>query len=154
LAYTLWLEQMPSGGGASLWATARSTAAGDYRLRMGITPAGVMTAHLVKIVGSTETSLTPSVAIPGGNYTVNQRLRIRIQAFGATPTTIRAKVWPATATEPAAWLASVTDSTAGLQVAGSVGLASNLLGTFTTSIIRIDDVLALERTSLVTNPNG
>jgi hypothetical protein len=51
-------------------------------------------------------------------------------------------------------LASVTDSTAGLQVAGSVGLASNLLGTFTTSIIRIDDVLALERTSLVTNPNG
>jgi len=32
-----------------------------------------------------------------------------------------------------------------------VGLVTNLLGSFTTSIIRIDDVVATERTELVTS---
>ncbi|HST84685.1 MAG TPA: PKD domain-containing protein [Kineosporiaceae bacterium] len=152
LVHTLWLEQMPSGGGATLWTTGRSTSAGDYRVRLLIAPGGTMTAQLTKVVGTAETVLTSAVTVPGGNYAINQRLRIRIQVFGASPTTIRAKIWQATVTEPTTWLASATDSTTGLQVAGSIGLVSNLLGTSTASIIRIDDVLATERTELVTNP--
>ena len=44
---------------------------------------------------------------------------------------MRAKVWPAALTEPAAWLATGTDTTAGLQVAGSIGFVSFLSGTGT-----------------------
>jgi len=75
-----------------------------------------------------------------------------VQGFGASPTTLRAKIWSATAAEPDAWLETVTDSTDGLQVAGSVGLASNLAGNFNTSVIRIDDLVATERTELTTTP--
>ncbi len=152
LAHSLWLEQMPSGGGASLWTTGRSTATGDYRVRLNIAPSGAMTARLVKVVGGLESALTTTVAVPGEGYAVNQQVRIRIQVFGASPTTVRAKIWRVAGTEPAAWLVSTTDGTTGLQQAGSLGLASNLLGTTAVSIIRIDNVEATERTGLVTNP--
>jgi hypothetical protein len=111
-----------------------------------------MTARLVRVVGGVESALTTTVAVPGESYAVNQQLRIRIQVFGASPTTVRAKIWRVAGTEPAAWLASATDGTPGLQQAGSLGLASNLLGTTAVSIIRIDNVEATERTGLVTNP--
>jgi len=152
LIHTIWLEQNPSGGGATLWTIGRSTSTGDYRVKLNINSAGTMTAQLVKVVGSSETALTTSVTIPGGTYTVNQRLRIRIQTFGTSPTTVRAKIWQATGTEPTAWLANVTDNTVGLQQAGAIGLVSNRLGTAPTWIIRIDDLVATERSDLLTNP--
>jgi len=151
LVHTIWLEQAPSGGGATLWTAARSTTSGDYRVRLTINAAGTMSASLVKLVGSAETALTTAVQVPG-TYAANLKLRIRVQAFGASPTTVRAKIWLAADTEPTAWTASTTDSTAGLQQAGAIGIASNLLGSFTSSIIRIDDLVATERTELVTNP--
>ena len=40
---------------------------------------------------------------------------------GANPATVRAKVWLASGTEPAAWTATTTDATAALQIAGGVG---------------------------------
>ena len=152
LVHLLWLEQAPTGAGASLWSTVRSTATGDYRVKLRVAPSGVMTSQLVKVVNGTESALTNLVTVPGGSLAVNQRIRIRVQGFGASPTTLRAKIWSATAAEPDAWLETVTDSTDGLQVAGSVGLASNLAGNFNTSVIRIDDLVATERTELTTTP--
>jgi len=66
-----------------------------------------------------------------------------VQAVGTAPTTFRAKVWPATQAEPAAWQASVTDSTAGLQSAGSVGLRAYLsaAATVTPITVRFDNYL-------------
>ena len=53
------------------------------------------------------------------------------QVFGTSPTTVRAKVWPASGSEPSAWQQSVTDSTAGLQEAGSIALTTYLTGSAT-----------------------
>jgi trimeric autotransporter adhesin len=148
LVHTLWLEQSPSGAGATLSTTVRSTSSGDYRLKLKVAPVGTMTSQLVKVVGSTETALTVLTTVPGGPLAVNQRIRIRVQAFGAGPTTVRARIWPAAAAEPQTWPAAGTDSTPALQVPGSIGLVSNLLGNFDNSVIRIDDLLATERTEL------
>jgi hypothetical protein len=53
-------------------------------------------------------------------------LNVRLQVTGTSPTTLRLKVWPATAAEPAAWQLTGTDSAAGLQVAGAVGVTAYL----------------------------
>ena len=77
---------------------------------------------------------------------------MRVQAFGSSPTTIRARVWLDGGAEPTTWQTSVTDSTAGLQQAGGVGLASYLAGSFSSAVARWDDLVAVERNELVTNP--
>jgi hypothetical protein len=77
----------------------------------------------------TETALGPETTVTGLTYGPNTQLRIRFQAFGTNPTTLRAKVWLANGAEPAAWQVSTTDSTAGLQAAGGVGLKGYLSGT-------------------------
>ena len=49
----------------------------------------------------------------------------------AAPTALSAKVWRASAAEPAAWQLNGSDSTAGLQVAGGAGLVGYLSGSST-----------------------
>ena len=48
------------------------------------------------------------------------------QVTGTAPTSLRLKLWSSTTTEPAAWTAVATDSTAVLQAKGSVALTAYL----------------------------
>ena len=59
-------------------------------------------------------------------------LAVRLEVTGTSPTTVRWKVWRAGAAEPAAWTVTATDTTAGLQQAGHVGVRSYLSGSATT----------------------
>ena len=62
---------------------------------------------------------------------------------GTSPTTVRAKIWRTGQAEPTAWLSSVTDSTAGLQVAGAIGLQSSLSSAATSTVVtRFDNFSA------------
>jgi hypothetical protein len=56
---------------------------------------------------------------------------VRFQVSGTSPTTLKVKVWPSTSPQPAAWTLTATDSTAGLQAAGAVGLTTYLSGSTT-----------------------
>ena len=60
-----------------------------------------------------------------------------------SPTTLRAKVWKTTQTEPASWQLTTTDNTAGLQTSGGVGLVTYLSGTSTNVpiVVSFDDLL-------------
>jgi hypothetical protein len=49
-----------------------------------------------------------------------------VQATGANPTTVRAKVWEEGTPEPAAWSRSVTDAFAAMQQPGAVGFYTYL----------------------------
>ena len=71
-------------------------------------------------------------------------VHVRLQVTGTDPTTIRLKVWPAGATEPAAWQTTATDSTAALQGAGAIGLSGYLSGSVTNApvVLRLDDLSA------------
>ena len=52
------------------------------------------------------------------------------------------KVWPAGSAEPSTWTVTATDSTAGYQVAGSVGFSPYLSGSATsTVVVRYDDLV-------------
>jgi hypothetical protein len=69
--------------------------------------------------------------ITGLTALAGDKLKVRVQVFGTSPTTVRAKVWAAAGTEPANWMLTATDSTAALQAAGTVGLRTYISGTAT-----------------------
>ena len=145
MTYTVWTEALPTGGGVYLGTTVRGTAGGDYRGRVRIQSTGAMTAQLMKVVSGTETSLA-AVNVTGLTYVPGMKLRVRVQAQGASPTTLRLKVWQDGTTEPAAWQVTTTDATAGMQVAGSVGFDPFNSGSATTgAVVRYDDLSAVRR---------
>ena len=86
-----------------------------------------------------------AVPVGGLTYTAGQQLNLRVQVVGTSPTTVQAKLWPATGAEPAAWQATVTDSTAGLQSTGSVGLRAYLSASATNTpvTVRFDNYLVV-----------
>jgi hypothetical protein len=140
---TLWLEQMPTGGGAYVATTARGTATGDYRARLKIQADGTVLIGITRVVNGTETLLSTQTTVSDLRYTAGTRLDLRVQATGSSPTTVRARVWVHGTTEPTTWQRSVTDSTAGLQEAGTVGLYAYLSAssTVTPVVFRVDDLL-------------
>jgi hypothetical protein len=51
---------------------------------------------------------------------------VRLEVRGASPTTVRAKVWKQGTTEPVTWQRTATDTTSGLQAAGAIGVSPYL----------------------------
>jgi PKD repeat protein len=82
--------------------------------------------------------------VSGVTVDEDDRLNVRVQATGTSPTTLRAKVWKVGTAEPSAWTASVTDSTASLQGAGAVGVKAYLSGSATNApvVASFDDFWA------------
>lgn len=117
---------MPTGGGQYISDIARLVGSADYEGRLWISSAGTVQLQLQQ----SSTSLG-TYTVPGLTYTPGMQLSIRVQVFGTSPTTVRARVWPAGTTEPTTWQLSATDSTAGLQVAGSPALRSYISGSAT-----------------------
>lgn len=67
-----------------------------------------------------------TATLDGLTVTTSDRLVLRVEATGTSPTTVRAKVWPAGTPEPASWQVTSRDSTAALQTSGAVGVATYL----------------------------
>jgi D-hexose-6-phosphate mutarotase len=134
---------VPNGGGAFVSVGARAIGTSDYRAKVKIASNGALTLYLVKVVNGAETTLTSTALGSAYNFTVGSTLQVRVQAIGTAPTTVRAKVWKTTQTEPASWQQSTTDTTAGLQAAGGVGLVGYLSGSSTNFpiVVSFDDLL-------------
>ncbi|GAA4359798.1 PKD domain-containing protein [Angustibacter luteus] len=123
-------DSAQTGGGTFIGVTGRKVGANTYAAKVKLLADGRVNLSLVSVVGTTETALR-SLTVTGLTNSPSTPLRIRLQVFGTTPTTVRAKIWPVGGTEPTAWTASATDSSATLQAAGSVGLNAYLSGTST-----------------------
>ena len=119
---------MPTGGGTYVSVIGRLVGASDYEARVWVKSTGQVQLQLLQ--GSTVLS---AANIAGITYNAGDTLSVRVQVTGTNPTTIRASVWSASQTAPATWQLQTTDTTAALQVAGSVGLREYLSGTATTT---------------------
>ncbi|MFE4467796.1 PKD domain-containing protein [Leifsonia sp. NPDC056824] len=129
LTVTLSGDSAVSGGGLYYSGIGRMVGSTDYEARVWVKAGGAVQLQLLQ--GSTTLS---AVNVTGlAIATATDQLKLRVQVFGTSPTTIRAKVWLGTGTEPTAWTLSTTDSTAALQVAGTVGLRSYLSASATTT---------------------
>jgi len=146
IKHLVWLESMPTGGGAYASTMARTGTGRDYRAKLRVQSSGVVSVQLTKVVDSTETALTTSSTVSGITYTAGSKLAVRLQATGASPTTLRVKVWADGSTEPTAWQSTITDSTDGLQATGGVGISTYLSGSATAGIVaRYDDLVAIQQ---------
>jgi PKD repeat protein len=130
----------PTAGSVYVGLVGRRVGANTYGARVVVSPTGTVQLHLQR---NTDTVLR-SASVPGLTFSTGDRLQYRLQVLGTSPTTIQAKVWKVGAAEPAAWQASITDATAALQSAGSIGLYSYLGSSATpTSIaVSVDDLWA------------
>jgi FOG: PKD repeat len=122
----------PTGGGLFVSALARQVGSVAYEGRAWISSSGAVQVQLLQ----SGTTLTSAV-VGGLTYSPGTQLNLRVQAVGTSPTTLQAKVWPATQAEPASWQVSLTDSTAALQSFGSVGLRAYLSGAATVSPVTV-----------------
>lgn len=141
---TSWLEQAATGGGVYLAVSPRSTTTAEYRARARVLSTGAVQIGATTVVSGTEAAVGEVTTVPGLTYTAGTKLRIRAQATGVSPTTIRAKIWVSGAAEPAEWQFTATDSTSGLQTAGSVGVSVYVSSSATNApvIVGFDDLHA------------
>ncbi|WP_146904562.1 PKD domain-containing protein [Cellulomonas aerilata] len=120
------LDAAPTGGGTYLSVVGRQVGTSSYHARVKVLPNGAVNLQIAR----SGTSLA-ATDVAGLSYAPGTKLAVRVQVTGTAPTTIRAKVWRASATEPTTWQVTRTDSTAGLQTAGAVGLTTYVSGTAT-----------------------
>jgi PKD repeat protein len=147
LGATVALDKPASGSGAYASLTGRRVAGvGDYRAKVHYTSNGGVWLSLQRVTtANVETALAAETQVPGITMAAGERLLMRVQVTGASPTTVRARIWKAGTPEPTTWQKTATDSTAGLQVAGGVGLYLYLSGSATNAPITmsIDDLKAV-----------
>ena len=124
LQVTVSNDRPATGSGLYLSVIARAVpGATDYRTVVRVRPDGRVSLRLDR---GTSATIASEVIVPGLQVEPGQELRVRIQAVGTTPTTVRAKLWPAGSVEPTAWLVQTTDTTPALQAPGTVGLYAYL----------------------------
>ncbi|MGN6445468.1 PKD domain-containing protein [Amnibacterium sp.] len=126
VATTISLPNLPVGGRSFAGVVGRRVGSNDYNARILVGAAGDVTVQVVQ-----NGSYLDSATVAGLTYTPGLPLKLRMQTSGTNPTTVQARVWKASGTEPASWQVSATDSTAALQSPGSVGLRTYLSSTTT-----------------------
>jgi PKD repeat protein len=144
LSVVLSTDKAPTGSGLYVSAIGRRVAgAGEYRAKLQLLASGQARLSLVRTTASgVETTIAAAQTVPGVAYTLGDRLNLRVQVTGTSPTLVRAKAWEVGTTEPATWLASTTDATASLQLAGGIGFFSYLSGSATNApvVVLLDNV--------------
>ncbi|HEX5936807.1 MAG TPA: hypothetical protein VFZ75_03805, partial [Actinomycetota bacterium] len=101
-----------------------------YRVGLYVTSGGK-----VFIRGQTSANANLFADVDTGlSFSAGDTFVLRVQATGASPTTIRARAWETGTVEPASWQVTATSSAAGLQTAGSVGIRTVVTGTLTTTL--------------------
>jgi glucose/arabinose dehydrogenase len=123
LSFSVSRDKPATGSGQYAYAVMRRIdAATEYRVQARIRSDGQVLLGAVRVGGGAETAVGAQTAVGGLTAPAGVRIRIRVQATGASPTTLRARAWRDGAAEPQTWTLQVTDAAAALQVAGGVGL--------------------------------
>ncbi len=118
----------------------RQVGADYYQARARFTSDGTIGLQLLR--GSS--AILANTTVAGLSYAVGQQLRVKAEASGVSPTTLKAKVWLVGTPEPASWTLLTTDATPSLQYGGGVGVESYLSGLATNAPVAaiFDDFLA------------
>lgn len=147
LRFTVGTDRPLAGSGLYLTVAGRRMADGSqYRAPLRVLATGKVGVRLARSSATgTETALITEVQPAGLTLAAGDRLAVRLQVTGASPTTLRVKVWVAGQPEPAAWTATTTDATSGLQGAGSLRLVTYISSSSPEAAVNVtfDDLLAV-----------
>lgn len=139
---TVGLDKPATGGGVFTYVAGRRVGSSDYRGKVRFLSSGAVQVFATRMSGG-ETDLGV-LTVPDLTYSAGERLNVRLQVTGTAPTTLRIKVWKVGTPEPADWQLTRTDTTAGLQVGGGVGLLTYLSGSANNAPVTVsfDDLWA------------
>lgn len=138
------INTAPNTGGSYVGLSARQSATADYLTRVWLRTDG--TLWLVVQRSGTVIATQPLST----TWAAGEDLRLKVEVTGSSPTTIRAKTWKASGSEPASWQITTTDSTAGLQGSGwtsvhaARGGAATSPAAFSFDTLRVVDPAAAE----------
>jgi PKD repeat protein len=145
VAVTASFDKPATGGGIDLSVVGRRVVGeGDYRGKVRVLSTGGVRVGLSRAnAAGAQTVIQPETLVAGLTVAAGDQLRARVQVTGTGPTTLRIKVWKVGSAEPASWQLTGTDTTAGLQAAGSIGIHSYLSGSTTNAPITgsFDDLI-------------
>ena len=141
LTETFGISALPVGSSAYMWASGRTVGSNAYVARAVVNPAGAVSFQVLA-----NQTVIKTVNVAGLTVSPTQRIKIRFQVIGTSPTTLNAKVWAVGSTEPSTWQISTTDSTSALQTAGGLGFGTylNPLATNGPVTIQMDDLVAVK----------
>ena len=140
------VDKVAAGGNYFVYEVARRNGNSEYRPRMIFNANGTVSVNASVLVNGSESSLGAAVVVPGLTQGPNQYIWLRASVTGANPTTVSVKAWADGQAEPAGWQFTATNSQAGLQAAGAVGLRTYLAGPVTTAPVTFafDDYSVVE----------
>ncbi len=114
-----------SGGAQNINIIGRKISTFYYIARVRI-ESGLLRLYIMRMNSAGgEAALVSSTTI-SHTYVPGEAIWCELSISGVSPTTIAAKMWLATDTEPGTYQQSTTDTTAGYQVAGTVGLGASI----------------------------
>jgi PKD repeat protein len=147
IVLTLSLDKLTTGSGLYVSAAGRAaTGVGEYRAKLRFGSNGQADLSLIRTSSTgAETTIRTAVVVPNLTYAAGTSVRLRTEVIGTSPTTIRARAWRADSAEPASWLVTTTDATAGLQAPGAIGINSYYSSGATNAplVLSVDDLQAV-----------
>ena len=88
----------------------------QYQARIRFATNGAVFVQAGRILNGSEQLFGTEAQVAGLTHSANQRIWLRAQAIGASPTTLRIKAWADGSLEPSAWNYTTTNSEAVLQI--------------------------------------
>lgn len=139
---TVSAGKRPTGGNLYVYLDGRQTAAAAYRAKVTLGTGGSVGLSVVRVTNGSEATLQS--ATTSVTYTAGTLLRVRLSLVGTSPTTVRAKIWPAGGIEPSAWTASAVDAGAAQQGTGGISVSGYLSSGATNGpvVLTVDDLVA------------
>jgi hypothetical protein len=145
LSFRVATDKIAVGGNQFVYGLARRVSAtSEYRIKLRLPPNGGVLVQASSVTGNVETALGGEVLVAGLNHAPGSFIRVRAQVVGGNPTTINIRAWVDGTPEPGSWQYSITDSTAGLQAPGPVGLRAYISSATTNGpvLFSFDDLRA------------
>jgi hypothetical protein len=145
LSFRFATDRLAVGGNQFVYGVARRVStSSEYRIKVRLPVNGQVLVQASSVTANAETALGAEVLVPGLSHTAGGFIRVRAQVSGTNPTTLRIRAWADGTVEPTTWQYSVTNSTAGLQAPGPVGVRAYMSSAITNgpALFTFDDFRA------------
>lgn len=110
--------------GSTVVVLGRKVKADDYRAIAKLSSGRSVSVSVASRQAGETMPLSNTVKLMG-SYRAGEEIKIRMQVFGVSPTTIRTKVWRGSEVEPQAWSVTAQDGFDRLQRSGVVGVGAS-----------------------------
>jgi parallel beta-helix repeat protein len=114
-------DTVATGRGQSVVVVARRGTQGEYRVRITLTESQGASVSVVRRIGGVPQEVRPAVQT-GIAYRPGTYVAARVKISGSDPTVIKAKIWWARDSQPAAWTIVARDSSTALSGSGAAAL--------------------------------